>query len=491
VRLATKLAMAAVLILVAIFGYRAYETTQRELARARADRLEAQFIIGRALRPAIREIWRLEGPKRALQVLNIADERIQRARKVRIAWVPFHPLPSGYLEIFGRDDFERLKRSDETTIVRMGTDRLFTYLPLHVGAVVEGALEISEALSPAHARWREEVSSTLTRTGLGAAISILAVSALGFVMVGRPMRRLNEFAKRIGTGDLHGVLQIRQRDEIGELAAEMNQMCTRLRLANQRLQEESTARIGALEQLRHADRLKTVGTLASGIAHELGTPLNVVSGRAKMVASGEVNGAEAAESCRIIVDQVDRITKIIRQLLDFARRRSPDRGPYLLAGLAGQTLSLLEPMASKRGVSLCLEEQEPGVQAEVDAAQIQQALANLVVNGVQAMDRGGRLTVAIARSQTHPPPEVPESRAGFARVAVHDQGVGIPAELIPRVFEPFFTTKDVGQGTGLGLSVAFGIARDHGGWIAVDSAPGRGSRFELFVPLQPPAERST
>ena len=110
------------------------------------------------------------------------------------------------------------------------------------------------------------------------------MSALGFVMVGRPMRRLNDFAKRIGAGDLGGSLQIPQRDEIGELASEMNRMCTRLRLANERLKEETTARIGALEQLRHADRLKTVGTLASGIAHELGTPLNVVSGRAKMVA---------------------------------------------------------------------------------------------------------------------------------------------------------------------------------------------------------------
>jgi two-component system, NtrC family, sensor kinase len=155
-------------------------------------------------------------------------------------------------------------------------------------------------------------------------------------MVGRPTRRLRDFARRTGTGDLGGSLRAQQRDEIGELAAEMNRMCERLREANDRLQRETAARIGAIEQLRHTDRLRPVGTLASGIAHELRTPLNVVAGRAKMVASGEVIGAEATDSCRIIVDQVDRIAKIIRQLLDFARRRSPDRGPCQLGGSPGR-----------------------------------------------------------------------------------------------------------------------------------------------------------
>jgi two-component system, NtrC family, sensor kinase len=381
-KLATKLAIAAVLILVTIFAFRAYQTAERTVARAQADLREDQFIIGRALRPAIREVWRLEGRNRALQVLDIADERIQRARKVKISWVPFRPIVPPHLKVIGRDDLERLRRSDESTVVRVTEQELVTCIPLHVGAEAEGAFAISEPLASYHQCWREEVLGVLARAGVGAGLSILAVSALGFVMIGRPMRRLNDFAKRIGAGDLDGVLRIGQRDEIGELAAEMNQMCGRLRLANLRVTEETTARIGALEQLRHADRLTTVGTLASGIAHELGTPLNVVSGRAKMVATGEVSGTEAADSCRIIVEQVDRMAKIIRQLLDFARRRSPDRGPCLLTALATQTLNLLEPMAKKRNVALTLEERDKGVQSEVDAGQIQQALANLVVNGI-------------------------------------------------------------------------------------------------------------
>jgi two-component system NtrC family sensor kinase len=485
-KLATKLALAAVLILVAVFGMRAYQSAKREIARAQADLREDQFIIGRALRPAIREVWRLEGQMRALQVLDIADERIQRSRNVKISWVPFRQKPTRAVELIGSDNLERLRRSDDVTVVRLSADELVTYVPLHVGQYAEGALAISESLAPYHQRWRGEVLTVLSRSAGGAAFSIVAVSALGFVLVGRPTRRLRDFARKIGAGDLQGSLFLKQRDEIGELAKEMNGMCDRLRAANQRVREETAARIGALEQLRHADRLMTVGTLASGIAHELGTPLNVVSGRAKMVASGEISGAEAAASCRIIVDQVDRIAKIIRQLLDFARRRTPDRGACKLQGLAAQTLNLLRPMAQKGKVTLALDERDPDVEADVDAGQIQQALTNLVMNAIQAMTEGGSVTVTIARARLSPPADIGGSTAEYASLAVQDEGKGIEGAFLPRVFEPFFTTKDVGEGTGLGLSVAYGIARDHGGWITVESAPGQGSRFELFLPVRGP-----
>jgi two-component system NtrC family sensor kinase len=488
VRLATKLALAVVLIMAVVFSLRAYDSAQREIARVRSDLREGHYIIGRALRPAILEVWRLEGKQRALEVLGYADERIQRARQVRIEWVPLDPPSARHLALIGATEVAQMKRQVDTTIVRIDQDKLKTYIPLVPLGHLEGALEISEPLTPHEERSRAEVRAVMVRAGLGAAVSIAAVSAFGFLLIGRPMRRLSEMAKRIGAGDLQGRLQIRQRDEIGQLASEMNQMCSRLQAANERVGEETAARIGALEQLRHVDRLRTVGTLASGIAHELGTPLNVVSGRAKMVATGEAAGADAAESGRIIVDQVERITKIIRQLLDFARRRTPDRGSHVLAPVVEQTLNLLRPMAGKRQVELSVETEGNGLSADVDVGQVQQALTNLVVNGLQAMPRGGRLTVALRRQQAVPPAGIPGPAAAYAVITVRDQGVGIPPEMIPRVFEPFFTTKDVGEGTGLGLSVAYGIARDHGGWIAVESAVGQGSTFSLFLPVVRPLQ---
>jgi signal transduction histidine kinase len=204
-----------------------------------------------------------------------------------------------------------------------------------------------------------------------------------------------------------------------------------------------------------------------------------------------VTGAEAAEGCRIIVEQVDRISKIMRQLLDFARRRPPDRGRCQLVGLIGQTLSLLGPMAQKRKVELVLGHSDSSIAAEVDAGQIQQALTNLLVNGIQATEGSGQVTVSVERKEVTPPPGVEGPAGAYASMTVQDQGKGIPADLVPRVFEPFFTTKDVGEGTGLGLSVAYGIARDHGGWIAVESTPGRGSQFELLVPLYRPLESAS
>ncbi|HEY0710873.1 MAG TPA: ATP-binding protein, partial [Polyangia bacterium] len=131
-------------------------------------------------------------------------------------------------------------------------------------------------------------------------------------------------------------------------------------------------------------------------------------------------------------------------------------------------------------------EPSPSIEADVDVGLLQQALTNLVANGIQAMPKGGHLRVRLFRRRITPPPELGGTEAEFASFEVCDEGVGIPADAMSRIFEPFFTTKGVGEGTGLGLSVAYGIARDHGGWIAVTTEEGRGSCFSLFVPIEPP-----
>jgi signal transduction histidine kinase len=276
---------------------------------------------------------------------------------------------------------------------------------------------------------------------------------------------------------------------LGRLGSALNDMCDQLAEQRSRINEEASQRIAAIRQLRHADRLGTVGRLAAGVAHEMGTPLNVVSGRAELIASGRLSGDDTRRSAEIIRAETERITKIVRELLDFARRGTPARSRVDLIPLLQQTIRLLEPVTGKRSVEMVLEAATRQAVAEADPAQIQQVFTNLLMNAAQSMPDGGAVEVSVDRVTTVRPGESdgssgPADRAAgpFWKVDVRDQGVGIDPGDLEHLFEPFFTTKDVGEGTGLGLSIAYGIVQDHDGWIDVTSEPGRGSCFSVFLP---------
>src|SRR6266550_9294926 len=318
-------------------------------------------------------------------------------------------------------------------------------------------------------------------TALIAAMCALTAMGLGYWFVGRPMALLRDKARAVGAGNFGARLVLRQHDELGEFAEELNAMSDRLAEAQARLGAETEARIATLEQLRHTDRLTTVGRLAAGIAHELGTPLNVIAGRAGRIAAVEGGRGQSAEYARIIQEQATRMTAVIRQLLDFSRRQGPKPGLCNLRTLASRTIDLLAPLAAKQSVTIELRSPEGLLPVRVDPSQIQQAFANVVMNGIQAMPGGGRLLVSIEPAEARRPSDASGRTGQYLRVTVEDQGRGIRAEALPHIFEPFFTTKDVGEGTGLGLSVAHGIVTDHGGWIDVESEPGRGTRVAIFL----------
>jgi signal transduction histidine kinase len=300
---------------------------------------------------------------------------------------------------------------------------------------------------------------------------------------------LVEQARRIGAGDLGIRLDLKQHDEIAELGQEMNAMSSKLSDANQRLVTETAARVHAMQQLRHAERLVTVGKLASGIAHELGTPLNVVSGRAKMISQNPAADDAVRNNARIVMEQSERMAQIIRQLLDFARAGKPNKSLVDLRHLAASTLSLLKPIADKRRVTLGFEAREPVAEVVADAAQLQQVVTNLVVNAVQASPESSAVEVSLrtARGASKPSGGGPaEPARSYVSITIADHGTGMGEDTLERVFEPFFTTKDVGEGTGLGLAVAYGIVQEHGGFITVESKLGEGSRFEVYLPLPDP-----
>jgi len=268
-------------------------------------------------------------------------------------------------------------------------------------------------------------------------------------------------------------LRLAQRDELGQLGHEIDAMCDRLVEARDRLTAETSAKIAALEQVRHADRLATVGKLAAGVAHEIGTPLNVISGHAQLITDDHEPGSADFENGTIVIEQTQRVAQIIRQLLDFARRRSPRRTEIDLGQLVRETLALLHPLAAERHITVAVDVVGDGLVCSADHGQIQQALTNLVVNAFQAIGSVGRVNVSVTRDRTS------------ARIEVVDTGIGIATDALPHIFEPFFTTKDVGKGSGLGLSVSYGIVKEHDGRIDVVSKFGEGSRFAIVLPVAP------
>jgi two-component system NtrC family sensor kinase len=201
-----------------------------------------------------------------------------------------------------------------------------------------------------------------------------------------------------------------------------------------------------------------------------------------MIASGELVGPDATESARIIHEQSKRMTAIIRQLLDFARRGGLSAtGRVDLRASATRITGMLGAIARKAGVELSIAPGDP-VDAVAEQGQVDQVVSNLLVNAIQASRAGGRVEIQAQRALALPPADVGGEPRSMASLTVRDDGSGMAPEVAARVFEPFFTTKDVGEGTGLGLSVAYGIVRDHGGWITVDSAEGSGSCFTIYLP---------
>jgi signal transduction histidine kinase len=222
------------------------------------------------------------------------------------------------------------------------------------------------------------------------------------------------------------------------------------------------------------------------MAHELGTPLNVIAGRSKLIAGQQLSPDEAQRSARIIGEQAERMTAIMRQLLDFARRGQARKQPVELNGLIGGVVELLAPTARKQAVELPWQAAPAPLTVDADPGQLQQVLLNLAMNGIQAMPDGGPLLLQLSQQDVASHPGTGKEEAGpWCIIRVEDRGQGIAPQDLPHIFDPFFTTKEVGQGTGLGLSIAYGIVEEHGGWIEVASIPGEGSIFTVFLPLTP------
>jgi signal transduction histidine kinase len=230
------------------------------------------------------------------------------------------------------------------------------------------------------------------------------------------------------------------------------------------------------DQLVRAEKLITVGVLSAGIAHEIGSPLAVIRGRAEQVLRHIETGPHA-DDLRVIIKHTDAISKTIRKLLDFSRKQPIERHAVALDSVVRRARELLQWKLDPKRLVLDakLEAGLPPLAADPD--QLQQVLVNLLLNACDASEAGGTIRI-VARATTAPG----ASRERFVSIAVTDQGCGIAAEHLHAVFDPFFTTKKRGEGTGLGLPIAMSIVRNHGGKIDLDSVHGKGTTVTVLWP---------
>jgi two-component system NtrC family sensor kinase len=289
------------------------------------------------------------------------------------------------------------------------------------------------------------------------ALSVLTV--LFFVFnVNRPLKSIETGIQKIVEGDYNNIPPISSGDEFESLVASLNTMISEL---NRRS-----------EQLVQREKMASLGILTSGVAHELNNPLNNISTSVQILLE-ELEDADLEYKKELLTQtegQIQRARDIVRALLEFSRERSFKRKKVKLADLVENTLRLIKGEIPTH-VQLTVEI-PADIQGEMDPRRIEQVLINLILNGIQAMEAGGILSISACAAA---------NEAGFY-LEVSDTGKGIPPQDLGKIFDPFFTTKDVGKGSGLGLSVSHGIIKQHGGRIEVKSEVGQGSTFSVFLP---------
>jgi signal transduction histidine kinase len=394
------------------------------------------------------------------------------------------------------DQLDRLRavreaRLDRYTVV-LG-DILVHVLPLRRpnpampdGLEIAGAVEVTRSISGLREEWTSDLARTLPLLGIVVLIVVGAIMVLTRTLVSQPIAKLISGIDDVAHGDLSSVLMQEREDEIGALAARFNEMTYSLRESRAETERQNTARSKLEERLSQTEKLATLGQIAAEIAHEVGTPLNVISGRARGIAR-RADDPQTQKNAKIIAEQADRIARIIQRLLDFTRRRvgTVDREAVNLNALILSVLDLLESKFDAARIKRTLERKEglPRVKGHPD--QLQQVLINLLLNAIEAMPGGGRIHIETMKVIRRRPGLEVAPEQPYVVLAITDNGVGILPEHLDKIFEPFYTSKDRKGGTGLGLAVSHGIIKEHDGWIDVDSPPergGKGTRFSICLP---------
>jgi signal transduction histidine kinase len=313
------------------------------------------------------------------------------------------------------------------------------------------------------------------RGGLASSIvvSILYAPHILFQWGGGPFLEMEKFLEIVLYNVVGGITgYLSQREE--ERREEVTRGARRLEESYKKLQSQADLIIGIEEQLRRAERLSALGELSAVLAHEIRNPLGSIKGTAEILKDDFLPGDRKYEFLEILVKETDRLNRVVEDFLQLARPVRVEQATCDLMAELGEVVTLVSPEAASRGVRLRLDRAGlPPVRG--DREKLRQVFLNLILNGVQATARGGSLTVGAL----HLPPR--DGNPAAVEISFADTGEGMEAAVLSRVFEPFFTTKE--GGTGLGLAIAQKIVESHGGAIAAESVPGRGTVFRVTLPV--------
>jgi two-component system NtrC family sensor kinase len=355
---------------------------------------------------------------------------------------------------------------------------------------VLGVLDVQLSLGQVEA----QLAASERQLGVGLVVTTVALLALAgaltWRMVLRPVRRITAASRKVGAGDLSVRAPVTSGDEIGEMTESWNRMVEEISRSRQEREEwnrtlelridETTRELERThERMMLVEKMASLGKLAAVVAHEINNPLAGIHTYARLLRRRMGDGPErgngdTAKVLQLVEGEAARCGEIVRNLLLFSRTPGARFAAESLAPLIERCTLLLRHKAELSGVAIRTEIAAGLPPVTCDASQVQQLLLALAMNAIEAMPRGGVLTLRAAE------------RDGGVALEVADTGTGIPKEHLRHIFEPFFTTKEEGKGVGLGLAVAYGIVQRHGGRIDVASAPGQGTTFTVELPLEPP-----
>ena len=340
-----------------------------------------------------------------------------------------------------------------------------------VGMLYVGVLEAKYA----DVRWKA-LSLFILITVAGMVLAL----GLGYIIankMSRPVQQLIEASHQVSQGNLFPEIGPISKSEIGVLQKTFQEMLTSIQERDKRQRVESEIK------LLQSEKQASVGKLAGGVAHEINNPLTGIVTFTHMLLRRNDIPEEVRTDLETIAQETERVRKIVKGLLDFSRQTELDREPTDVNRLVRQAMTLVENQALIKGVNLTFEPGDGLPMVTLDRNQMQSVLLNIIINALDATDPGCSITITtnIGISTSKP------GQQGI-EILCTDTGCGIPPENLNRLFDPFFTTKEVGHGTGLGLSVSYGIVERHGGTIWVQSKVGKGSTFKVWLPTEEQSE---